>query len=169
MGPYKNRPLEQGLSGEKQKRGCENRNKQGPKSAGPWMGNRRVQKKRSPTPPWGAVWGFFVGPRMPQSEYYPLLALPLLSEFPPSVHSGARGAPNFLGPRKKYPPYTAPFTVRCPAFPGPRFHSFPGPHFSYPLPVPRSGSSVFAGRRLGPRFHEVISPQECEFLAILQC
>ena len=90
-----------------------------------------------------------------------------------SVHSGARGAPNFPGPREKSPHRTAPrgggsfffhpapFPVRCPAFPGPRFSS--------PPPIPRSGSPVFAGHRLGPRFREVISPRECEFPAFLQC
>ena len=52
---------------------------------------------------------------------------------------------------------------------GARFHSFPGPRFRSPPPIPRSESPVFVGHRLGPRFRELISRRECEFPAYLKC
>ena len=78
--------------------------------------------------------------------------------------SGHAGPRIFRGPAKN--PRPAPhcragrgiffFSPRPVPRPGPRtsgapFSRFPGPHFRFPLQIPRSGAPFFVGHRPGPR------------------
>ena len=74
MGPYKNRPLEQGLSGGKKKRGCENHKNRAPKVQGPGWGTGEF-KKKDPPPHIGVQCGDFssvpICPKANTTLFYP--------------------------------------------------------------------------------------------------
>ena len=133
MRPYKNRPLEQGLSGGKQKRGCENRKIRAPKVQSPGWGTGEF-KKMDPPPHIAVQCGDFssvpVCPKANTTRYYPY---PYFSSSLLVFTAGHAGPRILRGPTKN--PCTAPprgagnhffFTL-------PRHSPSGAPHFQGPL------------------------------------
>ena len=166
MGPYKNRPLEQGLSEGKQKRGRENGKNRAPKVQSPGWGTGEF-KKKDPPPHIVVKCGDFLSvpvcPKANTTLFYPYPYFPssllvfTLGHVGPRILQGPAKNPRPAPPRRagrgiiffSTPPRSQSTALH---FRGPGFTVFQGPISALPHQFPVPGPQFLWGTAWGPTF-----------------